>query len=797
MIIPVLAGLGAYFAGGAAADKMVGSVANGIASFIFGPLIIVTGGVLTFLLGAATYFVTFVLELNFKLLDTTGGAYNFISVGWTIMRDIANLGFVLFIIIIALATIVRFRDYEAKQLLPRLIGAAILVNFSLAIPSIFINFSDVLSNYFLNKIGLEQNEQGNFTMTGSAKFALALGSIANPSLGLGSGDPTELLKDWAGEKTLLKAVADFSQKLWGLMFLLVAIFIIGALGVLFLVRFITLHFLLVLAPIVWLFWVIPGLSGQFGAWWKKFLQTTFFLPISIFFLYLTIGVGKKLNTITQNADMSLFSAKGAGEGIRVMMQQLAASYVVLAFLIGSVIAGQKLSISGAENVLKTGKNFIDKGKVWAKKGAKAGSDAAVRSQPAQKLANRLSNSRFKVVRKIGEAADRTVYQKQLEAEKKAKEKITKTSRDNEQNLGRRYQDATTVEQGQMLTTVAPKMADLQKGREDAERDKNSAEKNAENKGAILENTKNDKNSSFNSLPNKLQPIETAYINATRAYEKMDDKTSSEERAKITTTKDQAKTKRDEEFKNYTPGEGEDEKTVKDNIKDYREKEAAWLTAQNEYREADDKLKKNEKSVEKATRAEEQYKTYIIDQFPNHVVEELKAEHYKLENTNLPGASRAREGKLPDLNIDKVQKEFDKIAETFKKTEDEFKAIQTNPFTSQEDLAKAENKFNIAKKIHDEKKAYTELFAEVDKGWKTAWIHEKEFIEERTKEGYDTKSMKRHGDYKKVAEEKKKALEEYYAVISGNHPRLQHKITPPGAPLREPAFGKKASKKDDE
>lgn len=58
-------------------------------------------------------------------------------------------------------------------------------------------------------------------------------------------------------------------------------------------------------------------------------------------------------------------------------------------------------------------------------------------------------------------------------------------------------------------------------------------------------------------------------------------------------------------------------------------------------------------------------------------------------------------------------------------------------------------------------------------------------------------MKRHGDYKKVAEEKKKALEEYYAVISGNHPRLQHKITPPGAPLREPAFGKKASKKDDE
>jgi hypothetical protein len=169
------------------ADKMAGSVSNGITHLIFGSLTMIIGGVLTLLLGLATYFVTFVLELNFKLLDTTGGAYNFISVGWTIMRDIANLGFVLFIIIIALATIVRFRDYEAKQLLPRLIGAAILVNFSLAIPSIFINFSDVLSNYFLNKIGLEQNEQGN--ISGAAKFALSLDAIANPATILtGSAD---------------------------------------------------------------------------------------------------------------------------------------------------------------------------------------------------------------------------------------------------------------------------------------------------------------------------------------------------------------------------------------------------------------------------------------------------------------------------------------------------------------------------------------------------------------------------------------------------------------------------------
>jgi hypothetical protein len=56
---------------------------------------------------------------------------------------VANLGFVLFIILIALATIVRYQDYEAKKLLPRLIAAAILVNFSIAIPTVILNFTHI------------------------------------------------------------------------------------------------------------------------------------------------------------------------------------------------------------------------------------------------------------------------------------------------------------------------------------------------------------------------------------------------------------------------------------------------------------------------------------------------------------------------------------------------------------------------------------------------------------------------------------------------------------------------------
>jgi len=52
----------------------------------------------------------------------------FVQQGWGIVRDVANLGFVLVIIVIALATILRRQEYGFKKLLPKLIAAAILVN---------------------------------------------------------------------------------------------------------------------------------------------------------------------------------------------------------------------------------------------------------------------------------------------------------------------------------------------------------------------------------------------------------------------------------------------------------------------------------------------------------------------------------------------------------------------------------------------------------------------------------------------------------------------------------------------
>src|SRR3989344_5046097 len=74
-----------------------------------------------------------------------------VRTGFGVMLSLANLGFVLGIIVIAIATILRNQSYGVKQALWRLLVMAILVNFSLVIAGALINFSNELTVYFVDQ----------------------------------------------------------------------------------------------------------------------------------------------------------------------------------------------------------------------------------------------------------------------------------------------------------------------------------------------------------------------------------------------------------------------------------------------------------------------------------------------------------------------------------------------------------------------------------------------------------------------------------------------------------------------
>src|SRR3989344_4070357 len=81
---------------------------------------------------------------------TSNGMPLFVQVGWTIVRDIANMFFILILIVIALGTILRIKEYnEYGHLLAKLVVAALLVNFSQVIAVTIINFVNLITAMFV------------------------------------------------------------------------------------------------------------------------------------------------------------------------------------------------------------------------------------------------------------------------------------------------------------------------------------------------------------------------------------------------------------------------------------------------------------------------------------------------------------------------------------------------------------------------------------------------------------------------------------------------------------------------
>src|SRR3989344_4343182 len=104
---------------------------------------------------AATYIAAKVLSLFAELISVAIALGEditklpVVTSGFQIMLLFANLGFVLAIIVMAFAVIFQFQSYGAKQLLARLIIAALLVNFSAVIAGAFISVSNIFTGFFL------------------------------------------------------------------------------------------------------------------------------------------------------------------------------------------------------------------------------------------------------------------------------------------------------------------------------------------------------------------------------------------------------------------------------------------------------------------------------------------------------------------------------------------------------------------------------------------------------------------------------------------------------------------------
>src|SRR3989344_832987 len=226
-----------------------------------------------------------------KLLDTViriqiypPGGVAVIDSSWKIMRNFANMFFIVALIMMAFATIFSITKYEARTLFPKFLISAILINFSLVLGTIVIDASQVLTNTFLIPIG---------------DISAHLGEGLRPDKLLAVNLDDQATFATAIEQTLSSALIGL---VFSLVLLMTMAFSLLTAAIFAIIRIPILWALLIVSPIAWILNIFPAGQGTFKKWWSLFIGWDMFLPIYLFFLYFGLYFLSDQKNIIQSID---------------------------------------------------------------------------------------------------------------------------------------------------------------------------------------------------------------------------------------------------------------------------------------------------------------------------------------------------------------------------------------------------------------------------------------------------------------------------------------------------------------
>lgn len=271
------------------------------------------------------YFEAWIIDSTLNMFSITGAPI--VKIGWGITRDLANMGFILALIVIAISTILGMKQFAAQQMLWRVIVAALLINFSLVIAGIIVDAAQLLTKFFVNAA------TGNNPLTFSLKLANAMDITAFYNPGVGS------ISDviFGAANSLWVSFAGIAL---GLVASVVLMFVFGAAAVFLVIRVIHLWGLLILSPLAWASFAFPGQSTGWSKWWTEFLKWAFFAPIFTFFMYLSLKIFTENGALAPGMWVSLVSPGKPITYIKGSAPQAILQYVLM---ISLMIAGLKFA----------------------------------------------------------------------------------------------------------------------------------------------------------------------------------------------------------------------------------------------------------------------------------------------------------------------------------------------------------------------------------------------------------------------------------------------------------------------
>lgn len=334
-----------------AASEGLGSTPDGVLGLIYGYVLTGVGWVVGIAGSAFDYSIENFI-IGFGQLYRTGTGET-IDLLWGTVRDIFNLTFIFGLVYIGFKMILDSSDSSARKMLVSLIGAALLVNFSLFITKFVIDFSNIAATQVYNALQ-SSDPDGQLSITNGFMTIMGINSILDYEYTAGGS---------------------FAFVLGVLIIFCILAYVFLAGAVLIIIRFVVLNIYMVFSPFMFLGWVFPALASYSRDYWSGFMRQAFFAPAFIFMLYLSYVVASTFPT-QRNLGLMFNPNATTVTDIASMIPYFA---MVMVFLCASMIVAKKMGAHGSTMAINVGnklrgnaqsfigRNTVGRGASWMAK----------------------------------------------------------------------------------------------------------------------------------------------------------------------------------------------------------------------------------------------------------------------------------------------------------------------------------------------------------------------------------------------------------------------------------------------
>ncbi|MBP9760065.1 MAG: hypothetical protein KBD24_01720 [Candidatus Pacebacteria bacterium] len=308
--------------------------------------------------GVALNWVVMELVVN---MGTFVGNIIGITIAWEVLRDVANVFLVFLTIFVGISIIIGSSGFGSKQLLWKIIIAALFVNFSITLTKLVIDVSNLVATATFDTILKEHAvKSGAKTQVTSA----CLKALPNDETAQKSGCITVGIAGVFWSKMEVTKVFNIkelqsqgapkdmkdpkiSQLRWvglmgGLMFFTMA-FVFGAAAILLIIRFTILCFLIVVSPLAFVM-LVTGVGGEGRKWWDALLQQSFFAP-AIFLMWWIAYM--MFTTLMSRINLSGKSIAASGGGDMGALGIFTYFFIMISILVASLVIAKKMGGSAA------------------------------------------------------------------------------------------------------------------------------------------------------------------------------------------------------------------------------------------------------------------------------------------------------------------------------------------------------------------------------------------------------------------------------------------------------------------